>query len=157
MPETIPFQRSIAAEVRDTCLCFAAQRAARELARRFDRALGKLGITNGQFSMLTAIGGMNRPKLGEIARFMGMDHATVTAAVRKLEKRGLVKVMEDGTDRRARRITLTAEGVVTVERAVLVWRVEHMKMDLEHGETEVAALRSQLLEFGPPLNKPAAA
>jgi DNA-binding MarR family transcriptional regulator len=143
--------------VRATCLCFAAQRAARELARRFDRVLGTLGITNGQFSMLTAIGGMGQPKLGDIARFMGMDHATVTAAVRKLEKRGLVKVAEDGKDRRARRLSLTADGIVTVERAVLVWRLEHMKLALEHGETEVADLRTQLLQFGPPLGKPAEA
>jgi DNA-binding MarR family transcriptional regulator len=157
MVTTTPFPRSIALEVRDTCLCFAAQRAARELARRFDRALGKLGITNGQFSMMTAIGGMGTPRLGDIARFMGMDHATVTAAIRKLERRGLVVMKQDGKDRRVRRLSLTQDGIVTIERAVLVWRVEHMKMDLEHGETEVAKLRSQLLEFGSPLVKAAAA
>jgi DNA-binding MarR family transcriptional regulator len=156
MPPTIPFQRSLALEVRDTCLCFAAQRAARELARRFDRALGTLGITNGQFSMMTAIGGMGDPKLGDIARFMGMDHATVTAAVRKLERRGLVALTEDGKDRRARRLSLTDEGVLTVERAVLVWRVEHMKIDREFGKPEVSGLRTQLLKLGPSL-KPAAA
>ncbi|HVY20168.1 MAG TPA: MarR family transcriptional regulator [Bauldia sp.] len=156
MNGTTPFQRSIAIEVRDTCLCFAAQRAARELARRFDRALAQLGITNGQFSMLTAIGGMGGPKLGEIARFMGMDHATVTAAVRKLEKRGLAVVTADGADRRSRRVSLTEEGVVVTERATLVWRLEHMKMALEHGEEDVARLRSELLQFGPPLGRAAA-
>jgi uncharacterized membrane protein YjjP (DUF1212 family) len=64
---------------------------------------------------------------------------------------------QDGKDRRVRRLSLTQDGIVTIERAVLVWRVEHMKMDLEHGETEVAKLRSQLLEFGSPLVKAAAA
>jgi DNA-binding MarR family transcriptional regulator len=157
MAETIPFQRSIAVEVRDTCVCFAAQRAARELARRFDRAFADLGITNGQFSMMTAMGGMGRPKLGDLARFMGMDHATVTAAVRKLEKRGLVTVSEDGKDRRARRVSLTDEGVVTVERAVLVWRIEHLKITLEMGEDVVPEIRTRLMQFGPPLRKPAAA
>jgi DNA-binding MarR family transcriptional regulator len=157
MPPTTPFRHSLAVEVRDTCLCFAAQRAARALARRFDRALATLGITNGQFSMMTAIGGMGQPKLGDIARFMGMDHATVTAAIRKLEQRGLVRMTQDGKDRRARRVSLTEDGIVTVERAVLVWRVEHLKIELEQGETEVADLRTQLLEFGPPLGKPAEA
>jgi DNA-binding MarR family transcriptional regulator len=149
--------REIAVEVRDTCLCFAAQRAARELARRFDRAFAALGITNGQFSMMTAIGGMGQPKLGDLGRFMGMNHATVTAAVGKLEKRGLVTVMDDGKDRRARRVSLTTEGAVTIERAVLVWRVEHLKMALEFGENEVPDLRAQLMRFGPPLARPAAA
>jgi DNA-binding MarR family transcriptional regulator len=157
MAETIPFQRSIAVEVRDTCVCFAAQRAARELARRFDRAFADLGITNGQFSMMTAMGGMGRPKLGDLARFMGMDHATVTAAVRKLEKRGLVTVSEDGKDRRARRVSLTDEGIVTVERAVLVWRIEHLKITLEMGEDVVPEIRTRLMQFGPSLRKPAAA
>jgi DNA-binding MarR family transcriptional regulator len=157
MPATIPFQRSIALEVRDTCLCFAAQRAARELARRFDRAFADLGITNGQFSMMTTMGGMGRPKLGELARFMGMDHATVTAAVRKLERNGLVTVTQDGKDRRARRVSLTDEGILTVERAVLVWRIEHMKMTLEFGDDTVPEVRAQLMKFGPPLAKPAEA
>ncbi len=157
MTTATPFRRQNALEVRDTCLCFAAQRAARELARRFDRAFADLGITNGQFSMMTAMGGMGQPKLGDLARFMGMDHATVTAAVRKLERDGLVTVREDGKDRRARRVSLTNEGVITVERAVLVWRVEHLKMELEMTETDVPELRAQLMQFGPPLPAPAAA
>jgi len=157
MAETIPFQRSIAVEVRDTCLCFAAQRAARELARRFDRAFADLGITNGQFSMMTAMGGMGRPKLGDLARFMGMDHATVTSAIHKLEKRGLVTVSSDGKDRRARRVSLTDEGVITVERALLVWRIEHLKMTLEMGDDAVPELRAQLMQFGPPLSRTAEA
>jgi DNA-binding MarR family transcriptional regulator len=106
---------------------------------------------------MTAIGGMGQPKLGDLGRFMGMNHATVTAAVSKLEKRRLVTVMDDGKDRRARRVSLTTEGAVTIERAVLVWRVEHVKMALEFGENEVPDLRAQLMRFGPPLARPAAA
>src|SRR5262249_26836861 len=112
------------------------------------------GITNGQFSMMTAIGGLTRPRLGDLAAFMGMDHATVTAAVAKLEKRGLVAVKPDGRDGRARRVSLTDEGVITVERAVLVWRIEHLKMNLEFGEDAVPELRDQLMQFGPPLRRP---
>jgi DNA-binding MarR family transcriptional regulator len=157
MPTTTSLPKEAARTVRDTCLCFAAQRAARELARRFDRAFAELGITNGQFSMMTTVGGMGRPKLGALARFMGMDHATVTAAVRKLEKHGLVKTAADEEDRRARRVSLTRKGVVTVERAMLVWRVEHLKMELEFGEAEVPELRAQLMRFGPDLQAPAEA
>jgi len=100
MTAATTFPRAVALEVRDECLCFAAQRTARELARRFDRLFAGLGITNGQFSMMVAMGGMGGPKLGELANFLGMDHATVTAAVRNLEKRGLVALRPDGADRR---------------------------------------------------------
>jgi DNA-binding MarR family transcriptional regulator len=85
-----------------------------------------------------------------------MDHATVTAAVRKLEKNGLVTIGTDGDDRRARRVSLTADGIITVERAMLVWRIEHLKVALEFGEETVPELRAQLLRFGPPLERPAA-
>jgi DNA-binding MarR family transcriptional regulator len=77
--------------------------------------------------------------------------------VRKLERDGLVTVREDGKDRRARRVSLTNDGVITVERALLVWRVEHLKMELEMTETDVPELRAQLMRFGPPLPTPAAA
>jgi hypothetical protein len=53
----VPFE--ITLQVRDTCLCLAAQRAARALARRFDEALRPLELTNGQFSLLMSL---NRPK-----------------------------------------------------------------------------------------------
>jgi DNA-binding MarR family transcriptional regulator len=77
--------------------------------------------------------------------------------VRKLEKNGLVTIREDGKDRRARRVSLTHDGIITVERAMLVWRIEHLKVALEFGEAEVPELRAQLMQFGPPLPKPAAA
>ena len=76
--------------VRDTCLCLHAQRAARVLARRFDEALKPAGLTNGQFSMLMS---MNRPgpvRMRDVASLLGMDRTTLTAALKTLEKRGLV-------------------------------------------------------------------
>jgi DNA-binding MarR family transcriptional regulator len=102
--------RATVEEVRDTCLCFATQRAARKLARRFDQLFKPLGITNGQYSMMVAMAGMGSPKLGHLADFLGMDHTTVTAAVKALEKCGLLTLRPDTEDRRARRASLTEAG-----------------------------------------------
>lgn len=156
MSATTPFPRAVAQEVRDQCLCFAAQRTARELARRFDRLFAELGLTNGQFSMMVAMGGMGEPKLGELARFLVMDHATVTAAVRKLEKRGLVAVCADGSDRRARRASLTAAGIALIGKAVPLWRKEHalLAAELDHDAGEI---RGHLLRLAPPMRAPTAA
>lgn len=147
MAETIPFPREVAREVRDQCLCFAAQRTARALARRFDRLFAPLGLTNGQFSMMVAMGGMGQPKLGAMARFLGMDHATVTAAVRKLEKRGLVSVSVNETDRRSRHAALTAAGVALLGRAVPMWRAEHARLSAEI--EDAAETRQHMLRFAP--------
>lgn len=145
-PSPDAFPRAIALEVRDQCLCFAAQRAARALARRFDRAFLDLGITNGQFSMMMAIGGMGAPKLGDLATFLAMNHATVTAAIRNLDKRKLVVVSADGGDRRARRVSMTAAGNALVARAVPIWRKEHRKLADELGG-EAPEIRRQLLRL----------
>ncbi len=156
MTAATTFPRAIALEVRDDCLCFAAQRSARELARRFDRLFLKLGITNGQFSMMVAMGGMGGPKLGELATFLGMDHATVTAAVRKLERRGLVTLRADGTDGRARRVSITEAGSALVAKAVPLWRDEHAKLAAEL-DGQAAAIRKQLMRLAPPLRRAAKA
>lgn len=120
-------------EIRDNCLCFAAQRAARTLARRFDRVFAPLGLSNGQFSMLVPLLGPWRPRLGELAEFLAMDAATMTAAVRTLEKRGLVSLQADEGDARARRLSLTLAGREVMAKAVPLWQQEHAKVQAASG------------------------
>jgi DNA-binding MarR family transcriptional regulator len=136
--------RKTVEEVRDTCLCFASQRAARLLARRFDQVFAHLGITNGQYSMMVAVAGMGAPKLGRLAGFLGMDHTTVTAAVKALDKRGLLTLRPDPDDGRARLASLTDEGQALLARAVPLWRAEHARLEGEIGEAQASALRSGL-------------
>jgi DNA-binding MarR family transcriptional regulator len=151
MAATTPFERAMALEVRDRCVCFVAQRTARELARRFDRAFSGLKITNGQFSMMVAMAGMGQPKLGELARFLAMDHATVTAAVRKLEKRGLATLATDPTDKRVRRVSITKAGAALVARAMPIWRDEHTRLDAELADGETREIRRQMMRLAPPM------
>ena len=63
MTVTRPLPLNVAHEVRDRCLCFATQRAARQLARRFDRLLADIGLTNNQYSMMVAMSAVGTPKL----------------------------------------------------------------------------------------------
>ena len=118
-------------EIRDRCLCLATQRAARRLGRRFDRLLAPLGLTNGQFSLLVALSGRWRPRIGELAEFLGMDSTTMTAAVKTLDRRGLVSLRPDEADARARRLALTEAGREAVARAVPLWREEHASVQAE--------------------------
>lgn len=115
-------------EIRDTCLCLATQRAARVLARRFDRLFAPLGVTNGQFSLMVALMGQWRPKLSELAQFLAMDQATMTAAVKTLEKRGLLTLEPDAGDGRVRRPVLSPEGRQVVAEAVPLWKAEHARL-----------------------------
>ena len=127
----IPFQREWAGEVRDACLCFASQRAARRLARRFDGAFRELDLTNGQFSLMTASGGMGDPTIGRLSDFLVMDRTTVTALLKALERRGLVAVVADPADRRTRRVSLTEAGACLIAEAIPIWRSEHARLERE--------------------------
>ena len=135
-------------QIRDTCLCFASQRAARLLARRFDRVFQPLGLTNGQFSMMVALSGQWAPRLGELADFLAMDQATVTAAVKTLERRGWLTLTPDDNDARIRRPGLTDTGRDLVARAVPLWVAEHARMDQDLPGQDATALAQMLAQLG---------
>ncbi len=123
----VPFE--ITRLVRDTCLCLHLQRAARALARRFDQALRPLGLTSGQYSTLMSLNRPEPPSIGAVASLLAMDRTTLTAALKPLERRGLVAVLVDADDRRSRRLKLTPAGRALLARAVPVWRSTHAEID----------------------------
>src|SRR5258707_4254492 len=99
-PDGPPFEFTL--HVRDTCLCLHMQRAARALARRFDEVLRPFELTNGQFSLLMSLNRPEPPSMGPVASLLAMDRTTLTAALKPLERRGLVNVLRDQSDRRTR-------------------------------------------------------
>lgn len=133
--------------VKDTCLCLHVQRAARAIARRFDEALRPLDITNGQFSLLMSLNRPAPPNMGSVASLLAMDRTTLTAALKPLERRGLVESFPDADDRRSRRLRLTTEGQALLARAVPIWRNLHEVLDpvLDDGGSD--RLRADLLRL----------
>ncbi len=130
--------------VHDHCLCFAAQRAARALARRFDEALRPVGLTSGQFSLLMSL---NRPKpasVGSVAALLAMDRTTLTANLKPLERRGLVETAVDPADRRGRLLALTKAGHKALRSALPIWRRTHAEADRLLSKTDAGALRAGL-------------
>jgi len=111
--------------VRDSCLCLHAQRAARALARRFDDAFRPLGLTNGQFSLMMSLNRPEPPGMAAVASLLGMDRTTLTAALKPLERRGLLRIRADKEDGRARLLTLTVKGIKLLARAVPIWKSNH--------------------------------
>ena len=77
-----------------------------------------------------------------------MDASTLTAAVKPLERRGLLRLVPDARDRRSRRVQITPEGVALLRQAVPVWRATHAELDAELGEGTAAALRGELARIG---------
>ncbi len=140
--DPLPFSTTI--EVRDTCLCLHLQRAARAVGRRFDVALRPLGLTNGQFSLLMSLNRPQPPTIGSVAALLAMDRTTLTAALKPLERRGLVEVTIDGEDRRSRRLVLTEAGRVLLAAAMPTWRSEHAALDRVLNGADPDRLRTDL-------------
>jgi len=123
----VPYETTL--HVRDHCLCLHTQRAARLLARRFDEALRPAGLTNQQFSLLMALNRPAPPAIGVVAALLGMDRTSLTAALKPLERRGLVDIGIAAGDRRTRLLMLTAEGEAVLEQAVPIWRETHGQIE----------------------------
>lgn len=122
--------------VRDHCLCLSVQRAARALARRFDEAFRPLELTNGQFSLLMALNRPEPPAIGAVADLLAMDRTTLTANLKPLEKRGLLRIGVDEKDRRSRRLFLTDAGREKLALALPIWTAQHAEIDAMLGEGE---------------------
>lgn len=142
---SVPFEAT--AQVRDACLCLHLQRSARAVARRFDEALRSLDLTNGQFSLLMAL---NRPKpasMGDVAELLAIDRTTLTAALKPLERRGLVRIQSDVRDRRVRRLHLAPEGIALLAAALPVWRDTHVLIERSFENGEADRLRAELRQI----------
>ena len=123
------FPNDVTLHIRDNCLCLHVQRAARVLARRFDDALRPIGLTSGQFSLLTSLNRPVAPGIGAVARALAMDRTTLTANLKPLERRRLVKVVADRNDRRNRLLHLTKAGLRLLEEALPIWRETHRAIE----------------------------
>jgi DNA-binding MarR family transcriptional regulator len=129
MIEASPLSRTAILEVRDSCLCLAAQRAARRLGRRFDRALQPVGLTNGQYSALMFIAGKSSQSVVELGELLAMDRTSVTALLKPLRRRELIEIGEGAVDRRRRCVTITPSGRLALEQALTIWRREHAALE----------------------------
>jgi DNA-binding MarR family transcriptional regulator len=130
----LPYETTLL--IRDTCLCLHVQSASRALARGFDAALRPLELTNGQFSLMISLNRPEPPGMGSVASLLAMDRTTLIAALKPLERRGLVETKIDSADKRGRCLALTSEGRKLLERAVPIWQSTHAKIEALFAEPD---------------------
>jgi DNA-binding MarR family transcriptional regulator len=125
--DDVPFATTLL--VRDNCLCLHVQRAARALVRRYDEALRPVGLTSGQFSLLMSLNRPAPPDMGQVAALLAMDRTTLTANLKPLERRGLLRVLAGEKDRRRRVLALTPAGRRVLAAAVPIWQRTHETLE----------------------------
>ena len=82
--------------------------------------------------------------MGNVASLLAMDRTTLTAAIKPLERRGLLNITIDPNDRRHRHLILTPAGRRLLAAAVPVWEAEHEAIDRQFGKTHPNRLREDL-------------
>ncbi|MFE2538298.1 MarR family winged helix-turn-helix transcriptional regulator [Streptomyces sp. NPDC059371] len=89
-----------------------------------DRAVGPLGLTHAQYSLVASLYGMHRdgrhPSQRQLADHTGLEPLYVSKLARSLEAAGLLDRARDPVDPRAVRLTLTDDGREVTRRAVSV-------------------------------------
>ena len=140
--EPLPFETTI--KVRDTCLCLHLQRAARAMARHFDELMRPAGLTSGQFSILMSLNRPEPPTIRSVAELLAMDRTTLTANLKPLERRRLVRIRVDAADRRTRRLVLTAAGRRHLIAALPAWENGHAMIEPVLAGASANRLRADL-------------
>ena len=67
--------------------------------------------------------------MGPVASLLAMDRTTLTAALKPLQRRELVAIKADPSDRRSRVLILTDKGRTLLARAVPVWQSTHEEIE----------------------------
>ena len=83
----------------------------------------------------------------DVAALLAMDRTTLTANLKPLERRGLVKVKADKADKRSRRLILTAAGRALLVAAAPVWTKAHAETERALTRSSADTLRATLQEL----------
>ncbi|MEM9461330.1 MAG: MarR family transcriptional regulator [Myxococcota bacterium] len=92
-------------------LFYAIQEIADALEERQSAPLAKAELTASQFNLLYLVIEEGPMRLGEVARYRRCVKSNASNLTRAMEKEGLVTLNADPSDRRARVVEATKEGV----------------------------------------------
>jgi len=103
------------------CVCTAARRRSRELTRAFEKAMRGSGLRSTQFNLLATVVQTGPLPTTRLADFLGLERTTLTRNLGPLVRDGLVR-LEEGEDRRVRKVAITPAGEEAARRAFPSWR-----------------------------------
>lgn len=91
-------------------LCFALYSASHAMTRTYRPRLEALGLTYPQYLVMLVLWERDDMSVGALGERLGLDSATLTPLLKRLQARGVIDRRRDPTDERVVRILLTDEG-----------------------------------------------
>jgi DNA-binding MarR family transcriptional regulator len=132
------------------CYCGTLRQAARAISQKYDAMLRDTGLTVTQYTLLTAITEIGKPRVNDLADALGMDQTTLSRTLRIMKRDGLIAAAA-GEDRRESRWTLTPRGQEQFKRATPRWRQAQRAIEKLLGP-DTERLRSAAYELTNRLN-----
>ena len=101
----------MASELQTSCLGVRIGRQNRLVRRRFERALGPLGLSIAQMEVLGALV-VNDSSLrpADLAQWLAVERSTMSRNLAHMEKRGYVRTTATSPTGRSQRVTIPREG-----------------------------------------------
>ena len=135
----------------DQQLCFALYSASGLMTKLYRPLLDPLGLTYPQYLTMLALWERAPSTVGELGEALGLDSATLTPLLKRLEAGGLVTRRRDPADERRVLVEPTAEGQALREQAKSVPAA--MLCNLPLDADELKSLHRTLTRFVSGLRK----
>lgn len=135
----------VASDLRTSCLGVRIGRLNRLVGRRFDHALGPLGLSIAQMEVLSALV-LNDSSLrpADLAQWLVVERSTMSRNLALMEKRGYVRTTETSPTGRSQRVAITREGEAALGQAEQAWRKVQDSINAQLGQRAVPTLDSWL-------------
>ena len=129
----------------DRQVCFALAVASRSVIQLYRPVLEPLGLTHPQYLVMLALWERSPRSLGDIARALALEPATLSPLLKRLESAGLVTRERNEDDERTLDVRLTTKGTALRSRAeqvpaAIVQRLGMPLSELERIRDDLTAL-----------------
>jgi DNA-binding MarR family transcriptional regulator len=104
----------------DRQVCFALAVASRNVIGLYRPLLEPMGLTHPQYLVMLALWEQAPLKVGELARRLSLEPATLSPLLKRLEVSGMITRDRDPRDERALAVSLTAKGSKARRQALRV-------------------------------------
>ncbi|MFC5908122.1 MarR family winged helix-turn-helix transcriptional regulator [Streptacidiphilus monticola] len=125
-------------------------RLSRAMGDRMEKAYAQFGISRGEFDVLATLRRSGEPYClspRELTTTLMLTTGGMTGRLDKLERRGLLRRSPDPHDRRGLKVTLTAEGLELIDRAVTAGLAEQQTALTDMDARQVDQLNDLLREL----------
>jgi DNA-binding MarR family transcriptional regulator len=116
------------------CILRHVTHTSRLVVAAYDAALRPAGLTGHQFNVLMTLARSGAMNVSNLSVRVGMHSSTTPRLIAPLQRDGLVRI-EQGADRRERRIAITAKGSARLVRAFPLWAQVQQKVVDDFGTT----------------------